>query len=435
MLTQRLYHIVTRSALPLARVYLRKRARKQPEYLEHWDERFGTVSYPAPRQGRPRLWLHAVSLGETLASRGLIETFLAEFPEADLLLTCMTPTGRDAGGRIARAYEEGRVQQCYLPYDTPELMGKFLDETRPTLGILMETEVWPNLIEQARLRGVDLILANARESEKSARQARRFGWLMHPAFAGFQTVLAQTEADASRLRLLGAKSVHVCGSVKFDIRPNEAQREEAKKVREAWGRPVILLASTRVGEEPQFLRAIAAEPVEPQANAVVVLVPRHPQRFDEVAEMIEAAGLSYVRRSSCADLAELADDVQVVLGDSLGEMSFYCALADVCIMGGSYGNFGSQNLIEPAAAGAPVLVGPSSFNFAKAVDDAVTIGGAERMRDAKQAWSSAKRWLIDGTLAERSRRAMQFAQTYTGATERQMEWIRDLWLKNLSATH
>ena len=427
MVLQILYRLLTPLALPLAKLYLKRRAKKQPAYLEHWDERFGTSPYPAPRGNRPRLWLHAVSLGETVAARPIIDAFLAEFPDADLLLTAMTPTGREAGAKIAAAYPGGRVAQCYLPYDTPALMASFLRQTRPAMGVVMETEVWPNMMDAARRAGVPMVLANARESEKSARQAARFSSVMQPAFAAFETVLAQSEADAQRLRALGARNVAVCGSVKFDIRPDGAQVRQAHALKEELGRETVLIASTRDGEEAELIAAVRAAP----ARALVVLVPRHPQRFDEAAELLARSGLKTVRRSCGPCCAQSLESADVLLGDTMGEMSFYCALADVCIMGGSFGNYGCQNLIEPAAAGVPVIVGPSSFNFAKAVDDAVAMGAAERVADAEQGWRRACQWLSDGALPERSRRAREFADAYTGATERQMQIMRGVWKKTL----
>ena len=424
MSTPALYRALTRAALPLTRLYLRKRARKQPAYMEHWDERYGTCTYPAP--SRPRLWLHAVSVGETNASRALIDAFFAAYPEAEILLTCMTPTGREAGQKIARAYP-GRVTQCYLPYDTASLMGKFFDETRPVMGVVMETEVWPNMVAEANARGIPLVLANARESEKSAKQASRFAGVMGPAFAGFAAVLAQSREDAARLTELGAKTVHVCGSVKFDVKADPAQVHLAEEVKKRIARPVILLASTREGEERFFVDVLSRT----TEKVAALLVPRHPQRFDEVFETVQATGLPILRRSNNEDFARAApiDGPVILYGDTMGEMSFYCALADVTIMGGSFGNYGSQNLIEPAAAGSPVLVGPSSFNFAKAVDDAVEMGAAERVRDAHDAWNTAIGWLNDGCLPERRRRALEFAHSYTGSSARQMRYIGEIWEK------
>lgn len=425
MLISTLYRGLTYCALPLAKCYLRKRARKQPAYLEHWDERFGWCDYPTSE--KPRLWLHAVSVGETAASRTLIDAFLTENPEAEILLTCMTPTGRDTGARIAERYP-GRIVQCYLPYDNPRLMSKFFEQTKPLMGIVMETEVWPNMMQETTRRGIPVVLANARESEKSAGQAKLVASLMAPAFASFAVVLAQSNADAARLKALGARNVHVCGSVKFDIRPDAGQVKHAAEVKKSFKKKVVLLASTREGEEAMFSPHIA-EHVE---EAVFLVVPRHPQRFDEVADTLRRSGCRVIRKSEDPDFKGLADGPAVLLGDTMGEMSFYCALSDVCIMGGSFGQYGCQNLIEPAASGSPVLVGSSTFNFAQAVSDALAAGGAVHAAHPRDAVETALSWFVDGTLAERSRRALEFASLYTGATQRQMQFVREIWAKELS---
>ncbi len=425
MLISTLYRGLTYCALPLAKCYLRKRARKQPEYLEHWDERFGWCDYPAPQ--KPRLWLHAVSVGETAASRTLIDAFLSENPNAEILLTCMTPTGRETGAKIAERWP-GRIVQCYLPYDNPRLMAKFFEQTDPVMGVVMETEVWPNMMAEARRRSIPVVLANARESEKSAGQARLAASLMGQAFASFEAVLAQSKADAQRLQALGATNVHICGSVKFDIRPDPAQVKSAAEVKKTFPKPVVLLASTREGEEAMFSSHLA----EHMEEAVFLVVPRHPQRFDEVAEILKRSGCRVIRRSEDRDFAGLSAGPAVLLGDTMGEMSFYCALSDVCIMGGSFGGTGCQNLIEPAASGSPVVVGSSTFNFAQAVADAVAEGGAVQAAHPRDAVETALSWLVDGTLAERSRRALEFASLYTGATQRQMQFVREIWARETS---
>lgn len=425
MLISTLYRGLTYCALPLAKCYLRKRARKQPEYLEHWDERFGWCDYPAPQ--KPRLWLHAVSVGETAASRTLIDAFLSEKPNAEILLTCMTPTGRETGAKIAERWP-GRIVQCYLPYDNPRLMEKFFEQTDPVMGVVMETEVWPNMMAEARRRSIPVVLANARESEKSAGQARLAASLMGQAFASFEAVLAQSKADAQRLQALGATNVHICGSVKFDIRPDPAQVKSAAEVKKTFPKPVVLLASTREGEEAMFSSHLA----EHMEEAVFLVVPRHPQRFDEVAEILKRSGCRVIRRSEDRDFAGLSAGPAVLLGDTMGEMSFYCALSDVCIMGGSFGGTGCQNLIEPAASGSPVVVGSSTFNFAQAVADAVAEGGAVQAAHPRDAVETALSWLVDGTLAERSRRALEFASLYTGATQRQMQFVREIWARETS---
>lgn len=421
---QTLYAWATRLALPLASLYLTYRARKQPDYSKHWDERFGWRFFPKPVDGVPRLWLHAVSLGETVAARPLIEAFLAAHPDAEILLTCMTPTGRDAGAKIAEKFP-GKITQTYLPYDTPELMEKFFRETRPKIGVVMETEVWPNLIQAANKAGIPLVLANARESEKSAKLARRFISVMRPAFAGFTAVLAQSTDDAKRLEELGATNIHVCGSMKFDLKADSLQADKAHAFKENVKRPVMLLASTRDTEEAMFAPEIAGY----KGKALIVLVPRHPQRFNDVAEILKQNGIAFVRKSEDPELATVTPETKVVLGDTMGEMSFYCALADVCVMGGSYGGFGCQNLIEPAAAGAPVVLGPSTFNFAKPAQDAVAMGAAEQVKDAKEGFAKACAWLEDANLKERSEKAKAFAASYTGATAKQMALIEEIWQK------
>ena len=417
---QTLYRGLTYCALPLAKCYLRKRAKKQPDYLDHWDERFGTCEYPAPKA--PRLWLHAVSVGETAAARTLIEAFLTENPDAEILLTCMTPTGRDTGAKIAARWP-GRITQCYLPYDNPRLMDKFFAQTRPLVGEVMETEVWPNMMRAACEHKIPVILANARESAKSARQAGFVKALMGPAFASFAAVLAQSEDDEKRLKALGARHTHVCGSVKFDIRPDAEQVAAAEALKATFPKSVILLASTREGEEAMFAPHLA----DHMEEAVFLVVPRHPQRFDEVAEILTRSGCRVIRRSLDPNFEALREAPAVLLGDTMGEMSFYCALSDVCIIGGSFGQYGCQNLIEPAASGSPVVVGSSTYNFAKPVADALARGGAVHAAHARDAVETALSWLVDGTLAERGRRALEFASLYTGATQRQMQFVRELW--------
>ena len=338
-LTPSMYRAITVVALPLASLYLMWRSRRQPAYKKFWDERFAWGTFP-PRTSRPRVWVHAVSLGETNAARPLIEMMLKRWPEIDVLLTHMTPTGREAGKKIVMALGPERIRQCYLPYDAPYAVEKFFRQTRPTMGVIMETEVWPNLMREAKRLDIPMVLANARESAKSQREAQKFHLVMRPAFESFSAVLAQSEEDKVRLESLGAQNVKVCGSVKFDIKPNLSQSAAAKSWRKTIGRPVLTIASTRRGEE------------------VLLVVPRHPERFDEVAQVFSEAGLKVCRRSSVLSPREVPADADVLLGDSMGEMSFYCALGDMTAMGGSFEPFGSQNMIEPAMAGSPLVVGP-----------------------------------------------------------------------------
>ena len=283
-----MYRAVSVVALPLASLYLMWRSRRQPAYRQFWDERFAWSSFPL-KTGRPRVWIHAVSVGETNAAKPLLEAVLERWPECDVLLTHMTPTGREAGAKLV-ALAPDRIHQCYLPYDAPYAVEKFFRQTQPTIGIIMETEVWPNLMSEAKRCGVPMVLANARESEKSRAQAEKFLDVMGPAFGSFTAILAQSEEDKERLESLGGRNVTVCGSVKFDIRPNASQEAAARAWKASLSRPVALIASTRQGEEVLFAKAMATRP-ELLRRAQFWLVPRHPQRFDEVFRTLTGAGL------------------------------------------------------------------------------------------------------------------------------------------------
>ncbi len=422
---QGVYRAVTMVALPLASLYLTWRSRRQPAYREFWDERFAWSTYPL-RGDRPRVWIHAVSVGETNAVEPLLRRMLAAWPDCDVLLTHMTPTGRETGGRLVRMAPD-RIHQCYLPYDAPYAVERFFQQTRPTLGIVMETEVWPNVMAEAKRLGIPMVLANARESEKSRRQAARWIQLMGPAFASFSAVLAQSAEDEARLRSLGAQNITVCGSIKFDIEPDPSQRAAAKDWKARLVKPVALLASTRQGEEWLFAEALKGRP-ELLKRVHLLVVPRHPQRFDEAARVFSERGFSVVRRSQITDPLKIRGDVDVILGDSMGEMSFYCALADMTAMGGSFGDFGSQNVIEPAMAGSPVVVGPSTFNFDEIVKNGVECGAMRRVRDAGEALALFEHWLEHpGERRAAGAAALDFSGRWSGAAGRMMNILEALW--------
>ena len=411
-----MYRAVSVVALPLASLYLMWRSRRQPAYRQFWDERFAWSSFPL-KTGRPRVWIHAVSVGETNAAKPLLEAVLERWPECDVLLTHMTPTGREAGAKLV-ALAPDRIHQCYLPYDAPYAVEKFFRQTQPTIGIIMETEVWPNLMSEAKRCGVPMVLANARESEKSRAQAEKFLDVMGPAFGSFTAILAQSEEDKERLESLGGRNVTVCGSVKFDIRPNASQEAAARAWKASLSRPVALIASTRQGEEVLFAKAMATRP-ELLRRAQFWLVPRHPQRFDEVC-----------RRSQIAEPADVPADTDVVLGDSMGEMSFYCALADMTAMGGSFQNHGSQNVIEPALAGSPIVVGPSIFNFQKVIRDGLSAGAMVQVETPEEALDRFEHWLdVPETRVSASEAALGFSRQYAGATQRMMTILEVLWQK------
>lgn len=402
-------------AAPVAVARLLWRSRKEIGYRQHIGERFGVYD-SAPPAG-PVIWLHAVSVGETRAAQPLIDALHAHYPDHTVLLTHMTPTGRATGEQLFGA----RVLRCYLPYDMPGAIRRFLAHYRPRLGLVMETEVWPNLIAVCAQSGVPLVLANARMSARSFARAQRFGEAVKPVFGGFARVLAQSDADAERLRLLGARDVDVLGNLKFDMTPPPALLARGMQWRRRFGaRPVWLAASTRDGEEALVLQARRRI----DGDALLLLVPRHPQRFDEVATLLEQQGLRYVRRSAwsngdATDSAPLPGDIDVVLGDSMGEMPAYYAACDVAFIGGSLLPLGGQNLIEACAAGAPVMFGPHMFNFSQASADALAAGAACRVADADALGDTLAALLRDTDRREMMRTAaLLFARQHQGATER-----------------
>lgn len=422
------YRLLTRAAVPAAMAYLLYRSRKQPAYRNFWGERFGFAEYPPPKPC-PRVWVHAVSVGETNAAKPLVAAMLRAWPEADFLITHMTPTGRDAGRRIVSLAPE-RISQCYLPYDTPGAMERFFRETKPSLGVVMETEIWPTMMEEAERWGTPMVLANARESQKSLDQALRVPDLMIPAARRFTAILAQSETDAGHFAKLGAERIVVAGSLKFDIQPDPGQAKVAAAWRDALGRPVLLLASSREGEEALFLEALREKRSLFPEKTLFLVVPRHPQRFGSVRKLIENSGFRTQSRSELRGPGWVAPDTEVLLGDSMGEMTLYCALSDAALMGGSFLNYGCQNLIEPCASGVPVVVGPSTFNFSEVAANALRAGAAQQAKDFPGALGIAARWLTPGGgLEGLSRNALRFAGSYTGATRRNMEILEKIWRK------
>lgn len=409
-----LYTFLLWLLLPLVFVRLALRSRRQPEYLQHLGERFGL--YPQS-SNKPVIWLHAVSVGETRATVSLVTKLRTAYPDHQILLTHTTPTGRATSEQL---YGD-EVLRVYLPYDYPFAVRRFLRHFQPKIGILMETEIWFNLIHEGHAAGVPMLLLNARLSDKSAKGYARFASLTRSALCSLAAVAAQTPDDASRLTALGARNVTVMGNLKFDIAPPPAMLALGRDLRAQFGtqRPVFLAASTREGEEALLLDAWQASGLA----ALLVIVPRHPQRFDEIAGMLTKRGLRYQRRS---ENRAVESDVQVVLGDSMGEMFAYYAAADLAYIGGSLLPFGGQNLIEACAVGTPVLVGQHTFNFADATRLAVEAGAVIRVSDATELVQVAQRLLADAAvLAEMSKQGVRFVNAHQGASDKALQVIRD----------
>ncbi|HWX12797.1 MAG TPA: lipid IV(A) 3-deoxy-D-manno-octulosonic acid transferase [Trinickia sp.] len=410
---------------PLAVLRLLLRSRRERGYREHIGERFGRARGRSPDDDAPLIWVHAVSVGETRAAQPLIDALMQARPDARILLTHMTPSGRATGEQLFG----DRVLRCYLPYDMPHAVRRFLHAWRPSIGIVMETEVWPTLIDECRHADMPLVLTNARMSARSYKRAARFGRATREVFGGFARVLAQSPADAQRLTALGAQQVAVLGNLKFDMATPPELAARGHAWRAAIGsRPVWVAASTREGEEPLVLDAFAAMATK---GSLLILVPRHPQRFDEVASLVERRGLRCMRRSAwggeavaAAAAAQVADaplpaDVDVLLGDSMGELGAYYAASDLAFVGGSLVPLGGQNLIEACAVGVPVLIGPHVFNFSQVTADALAAGAALQVSEPADLAR-----VLDALFADRPQRvamgaaASAFAERHRGATVR-----------------
>lgn len=447
-----LYSLLVWLAQPLVRRKLRRRARAEPGYATAVAERFGYYARPldslmlhSSTSGQGNfLWIHAVSLGETRAAGILLAALRAQWPEMRLLLTHGTATGRAEGEKLLLP---GDVQ-VWQPWDTRGAVDRFLRQFQPAVGLLMETEVWPNLVAGCQARGVPLVLANARLSEKSLAAALRFASLSRPAYGGLRAVWAQTDADAGRLRQVGAPVQGVLGNLKFDAQPDAAQLAQGREWRAAGMRPVLLLASSREGEETLWLQNFIKNRVTAQAGKAFsainseanqrpsavqwLIVPRHPQRFDEVFALLSSAGLRVARRSQWG---QPPLDADVWLGDTLGEMALYYGLADVALLGGSFAPLGGQNLIEAAACGCPVVLGPHTFNFSEVAEQACSAGAAVRVADMAEGLRTASQWVGDSARLALGRvHAEAFSTAHRGAAARTAAALKALLATRPSRT-
>ena len=408
-----LYSLLWALLLPLAFARIAWRGRSNRGYWQHWGER---IAVTLPR-GPFDVWIHAVSVGEARASLPLIQALLAQGKQ--IIVTCTTPTGR----AMLESALERTVTLRYLPYDAPWLVSRFLRAVRPALGVLLETELWPGVCDAARRAGIPTWLVNARLSARSARGYDRGGSLTRAMLSCLTGIAAQTPAHGERFRALGAENVHVTGNMKFDLAiPEDVELRSAELAMHlTGGRAFWVAASTREGEEALLLDALAAHPLRGVATAVII--PRHPERWDEVFATARSRGFRVARRTDVI----VAEDIEVIIGDSMGEMLAYCARARVVVMGGSLGGTGSQNLIEPCALGVPVVLGPSVFNFQQAAEEAIAAGAAVSVADAGAALNAVAQWIGD----EPSRltagaNARQFVAAHRGATERTLKLLQPL---------
>ena len=427
-MARHLYTLVLWLLLPWLLCRLWWRGRQEAGYAVTPWQRLGCYT---ESESAPLIWLHAVSLGEMRAAEPLLRQLQTTYPDYRLLLSCMTATGREAA--LQRFAGQPAVRVVWLPYDYPFAVQRFLDAFKPAIGLIMETEIWPNLLQACSERQLPVLLINARLSERSAR---RYQWLRHlvrPAMQAFSAVSAQSLADAERLQELGAPMVEVGGNLKFEMPENPLAAPIAARLRQRIGaRSVLLAASTREGEEALILDAmlqvmsISAADRSPDttlsaALPLLVIVPRHPTRFDSVEALLRARGLRWQRRSADQPLAE---DCQVLLGDSMGEMAAYFRACDVAFIGGSLLPFGGQNLIEACAAAVPVLLGPHTYNFSQVSAQALQDGAARRVEDASDLWQQALRLSQDAVQRQQMGQAgIRFCAAHQGASGRLMALI------------
>ena len=427
-----LYNLLWQLARPLLLRKLSRRGQAEPLYLHAVHQRFARYTDQERQQAQTHagqwVWLHAVSLGETRAADILLQALRAVQPGMRLLLTHGTATGRQAGQKLLR---EGDMQ-VWLPWDERGAVQRFVQTFRPRLGLIMETEIWPQLLQACGQQEVPVVLVNARLSEKTLRQWQRLPQLARQSYGRLSVAYAQTAQDAQRLQTLGVPAVMVTGNLKFDASPDPVLLQQGQDLRRRWhaqqraARPVALLASSRDGEETLWLQAWQALPPEQRDAVQWLIVPRHPQRFDEVAHLLRTTGFAVKRRST--GQTDPDDGRQAVwLGDSMGEMPLYYAMADLALMGGSFAPLGGQNLIEACACACPVLLGPHTFNFSQASEQAIAASAALRCNSMEQAVQQALALLStapaetgasDSTRAAMQRAALVFSQAHRGAAQR-----------------
>lgn len=441
-----IYTLLLRLISPVLLAWMSLRARRSggdwqifsPLRFGYYPKKLAPTDSAA--KAAPLILVHAVSLGEMRAAQPLVKALLAEGHR--ILLTHLTYTGYAEGRRLFNtAIAEGQVIQQWLPYDFPGAAKRFYAFYQPRLIAILEREVWPNLLHQARRADIPILLVNARFSARSLRKAVRMGPLMRQSYGGFTAIYAQTFQDAQRLERAGGRGVRVSGNFKFDVPLASEQIARGKQFAGRVGRKIVVIASTREGEDALFIDAMRRyirreqqQDLDPKQRTLFYLIPRHPQRFDAATELLEAEGWNVMRRSALVQSGDCTtralaccQDANVIVGDSLGEMAWYYAQADVAIIGGSFAPLGGQNFIEACAVGVPVIVGPHTRNFEQAVQDALAEGAAWRASNADAALKHAMQLLEDTPQRQRMGDAgLHWVQKHTGSVQRVMTGIHEV---------
>ena len=408
------------SPLVLGRLYWR--ARKVPAYGLRKAERFGFIA-PLP-DNRPVIWVHSVSVGETIASAPMVRALQKQYPGHRILITTMTPTGSEQ----VRKIHGDSVEHVYAPYDLPDAVNRFLNTVNPVLAVVIDTELWPNTIAACHKRNIPVVLANARLSERSARGYARFGKLVSNMLQQISMIAAQDKDGGQRFIELGLpeKQLRITGSVKFDLDIAADIAESGNALRQRWQKgmageiQLLVAASTHEGEDQQILDAYKTVLAQcPKAR--LLIVPRHPERFDQVYSLILENGFAAVRHSQGS---EANGDTRVILGDTMGEMMTFYAASDVAFVGGSLVATGGHNMLEPAALGLPVLSGPNVFNFAEISQSLVAAKGMMLVEDSKTLAKQAIRLLNDHQLRQQTgSNARQFIARNRGALKQTLNII------------
>lgn len=418
-----LYSALLYFLLPFILLRMLLRSRKAPAYRRRWGERLGFLSTPAGFADSPVIWVHAVSVGETLAAVPVIEQLLQDRPDHQIVVTTTTPTGSD---RVKAQFGD-RVLHVYGPWDLPGAVKRFLKLTQPRLVVIMETELWPNLLHYSKASGARILLANARLSERSARGYGRFAALTAVMLQQLDAVACQSEADGQRLLNLGLpeSALHITGSIKFDLELNQELKSQASNLQgelRSAQRPVLVAASTQPGEDEEILSAFSeVRAVYP--DCLLLLVPRHPERFDAVYRLARDAQWQ-VQRRSCGNTVGPEHDI--LLGDTMGELRLLLSAATVAIIGGSLVEHGGQNLLEAAAWGVPVVCGPHMFNFAEISQLMLEAGGMVQLDDSAELSDCLLELLSDPARCEQMGAAgLQVVQNNRGARQRLMVLVEE----------
>lgn len=439
-----IYTLLLRLLSPVLLAWMALRARRAGgDWQVFSPQRFGCYK-KVPRPQGPLLLVHAVSLGEMRAAQPLVKALLDE--GHTVLLTHLTNTGYLEGSRIFNTdIAEGRLIQQWLPYDFPGAAKRFYAHYQPRLIIVIEREIWPNLLHQAYKANIPLLLVSARFSAKALRQSVRMGALMHSALSHFTAIYAQTFQDAQRLERAGGRGVRVSGNLKFDVQLSKKQVARGQELASRLKRKIVVIASTREGEDQLFIDAMRRyihreqqQCLDPSQRTLFYLIPRHPQRFESAAILLEAEGWNFIRRSQLVQTGDCTsvslsccEKAEVLLGDTLGELPWYYAQADVAIIGGSFAPLGGQNIIEACALGVPVIVGPHTRNFEQAVNDALAEGAALRATTPNAAMKQAMQLLEDTPQRQRMADAgLHWVQKHSGSVQRVMIGVNEVLRKH-----